>query len=244
MNLNNIYTHSTTVHNTQSAEEVVPFIIKKIAPKSVVDVGCGLGAWLSVFQQNGVDDILGIDGKWVDKKKLYIKQDYFLEKNLTTPLNLNRKFDLAMSLEVAEHLPETAANTLVETLVNLSDYVVFSAAIPKQGGQNHINEQWLTYWIAKFEAKGFYCHDIIRPEIWDNPKVEYWYAQNMLYFTKDKNFKSSPSIINLIHPTLFEHRNRQINQFETGLIGVKPAFIIFIKALKLWLKKKFNHANN
>lgn len=238
------YIHNTEVHNGQSASAVVPILVDLFKPKSVVDIGCGLGDWLSVFQKNGITDILGIDGKWVDKQKLYIEQDYFLEKNLTESLNLNRKFDLAMSLEVAEHLPENAANTLIESLVNLSDSIIFSAAIPKQGGQNHINEQWLTYWIEKFEAKGFYCHDIIRPKIWNNPNVEYWYAQNMLYFTADKNFTSNTSLINIIHPTLFEHRNRQINQFETGLIGVKPAFIIFVKALKLWLKKKINYAGS
>lgn len=202
------------------------------------------GAWLSVFRQLGVENTLGVDGNWVDKDKLYIDKKFFLEKNLTEPLSLNRKFDLAMSLEVAEHLPESAADTFVETLTKLSDNIVFSAAIPNQGGQNHINEQWHTYWIEKFEARGFYCNDIIRPVIWNNPNVEYWYAQNMLYFTADKNFTSNTSLINIIHPTLFEHRNRQINQFETGLIGVKPAFIIFMKALKIWLKKKFNHADN
>lgn len=238
------YIHDTNIHNGESAKEIVPILMELFKPKSVIDLGCGLGDWLYAFKKCGVEEILGVDGDWVNRSNSYIDKNHFQEANLTEFFQLNRKFDLAISLEVAEHLPESAADNFVKTLVSLSDKIVFSAAIPGQGGQNHINEQWHDYWISKFEEHGFYCHDIIRTKIWNNPKVDYWYAQNLFFFIKNKDFKSEKSIINVIHPVLFEHRNQQIRQFETGLIGVRPAFSIFIKAVKSWIKKQFKYDSN
>lgn len=224
------YTHDINLHNGESALEVVPILIDLIKPKSVVDIGCGLGDWLSVFQKNGVEKILGVDGNWVNKNNLYIKEDYFLEQNLTQPLILNQKFDLALSLEVAEHLPESAANTFVETLTNLSDNIVFSAAIPNQGGQNHINEQWHSYWIEKFESKGFYCHDVIRPLIWKNKKVAWWYKQNILYFSK--NTPSHSFLGDTVHYELFYQKIKQIENINTGKIGIRQSFRILKNSIK------------
>jgi SAM-dependent methyltransferase len=224
------YTHDINLHNGKSALEVVPILVDLFKPKSVVDIGCGLGDWLSTFQKNGVEKILGVDGNWVNKNNLYIKEDHFLEQNLTIPLRLNQKFDLAMSLEVAEHLPESAADTFIETLTNLSDNIVFSAAVPNQGGQNHINEQWHTYWIEKFEQKGFYCHDIIRPLIWDNEKVEWWYKQNILHFTK--KIPSHKFFGNIIHYELLYEKIKQIDKIYNGKIGIRQSFQILKSSIK------------
>src|SRR5439155_5342753 len=84
----------------RSAEVVVPLVMDLLQPKSVADIGCGVGTWLAVFQAYGVEEILGVDGAYVDPKALHIPASSFRPHDLTQPRRLNRSFDLAMSLEV------------------------------------------------------------------------------------------------------------------------------------------------
>lgn len=119
----------------RSANEIVPLVLELIQPKSVIDVGCGVGAWLSVFRECGIEDILGVDGNWVDKNMLEIPENRFLVFDLTTPVLMNRHFDLVVSLEVAEHLPSECAEIFIDSLTRLGPTILFSAAIPFQGGQ-------------------------------------------------------------------------------------------------------------
>lgn len=225
------YIHDINVHNGKSATELVPILMQLFSPNSVVDLGCGLGDWLNEFQKNKVPDILGIDGQWVDKKRLYIDEKDFLEKDLTQAFKIDKKFDLAMSLEVAEHLPEKSADTFIDTLTNLSDKVIFSAAIPNQGGQNHINEQWHTYWIEKFESRGFYCHDILRPLIWDNPNIEWWYSQNIYLFSKTPPTSTKTNFINAAHPQLLSKNHQELLDLKARYQQPKLLFRLLIKSL-------------
>ncbi|CAN5558043.1 hypothetical protein BH10PLA1_BH10PLA1_00700 [soil metagenome] len=165
-----------------SAEVVVPLLTRMLAPSSVVDVGCGTGLWLAAFQRNGVPDILGIDGDYVPRDQLAISPQQFMSHDLTKPLSLPKKFDLATCFEVAEHLPFERSRNLVETLCRLAPVVAFSAAIPAQSGASHINEQWPSFWQEHFEAMQFRCFDVIRPEIWTDARIESWYRQNMYLF--------------------------------------------------------------
>lgn len=119
----------------RSANEIVPLVLELIQPKSVIDVGCGVGAWLSVFRECGIEDILGVDGNWVDKNMLEIPENRFLVFDLTTPVLMNRHFDLVVSLEVAEHLPSECAEIFIDSLTRLGPTILFSAAIPFQRGQ-------------------------------------------------------------------------------------------------------------
>lgn len=175
---------SVQAASRRSAEEVVPIVLELIQPQSVVDVGCGTGTWLAVFQQHGVEDVLGIDGDYVDRQLLEIPTANFLPYDLTTPLTLDRPFDLAISLEVGEHLPLDRAATFVASLTQLAPVILFSAAIPFQGGENHINEQWLNFWATLFQAQGYVAIDAIRNRIWQNENVDFWYAQNILMFAR------------------------------------------------------------
>jgi SAM-dependent methyltransferase len=153
-----------------------------LQPTSVADVGCGTGAWLSVFHEAGVEDILGIDGDYIDRSLLQVPLDRFVPRDLRLPLDIDRTFDLVVSLEVAEHLPADCADRFVDSLVGLGPAILFSAAIPNQGGHNHINERWQSYWVTLFEERGYACVDLIRPRIWDDERVNWWYRQNTFLF--------------------------------------------------------------
>ncbi len=168
----------------KSAEVIVPLVMDRLSPKSVVDVGCGLGTWLSVFQECGVEEILGIDSADMNGESLEIPQERFLSFDLREPLRLERRFDLVVSVEVAEHLPQESAATFVESLTRLGPVVLFSAAIPFQEGWQHVNEQWPDYWTEHFRRKGFTAVDGLRQEIWSDPGVQWWYCQNLLLFVE------------------------------------------------------------
>ncbi|MEO6666923.1 MAG: methyltransferase domain-containing protein [Nitrospiria bacterium] len=151
--------------------------------ESAVDIGCGVGTWLSVLKSRGVRTIQGVDGPWVDRRFLVIPDESFATKNLATgPLDLGRRYDLAICVEVAEHVPQERAQAFIEGLTRLSDLVLFSAAIPGQGGTGHINEQWPEYWANLFSAHGYVCADGLRFALWHDQKIPWWYRQNILLF--------------------------------------------------------------
>src|SRR5205823_14322324 len=129
-----------------SAREVVPLILQLMPVISVCDVGCGDGTWLRVFRDEGVTDVVGIDGEYMTKDLLQVPLANFQPMYLRQQISVQRSFDLAISLEVAEHLPESRATTFIKDLTRLAPVVLFSAAIPGQGGRDHVNEQWQTYW--------------------------------------------------------------------------------------------------
>lgn len=169
----------------RSAQVIVPMVLQLLPIRNVVDVGCGDGSWLSVFWKLGVKEIFGIDGEYVDRKVLQIPVERFQAIDLTKPFALDRAFDLAVSLEVGEHLPSNCAPSFVEGLTRLAPVILFSAAIPHQGGVDHINEQWPDKWAALFRKHGFLPVDCIRKRVWRNDVVEWWYAQNTLLFARE-----------------------------------------------------------
>jgi SAM-dependent methyltransferase len=175
---------SMNATSSKSAQILVPLIIDLVNPHSVIDIGCGTGTWLSVFKAHNIDDIVGVDGDWVQEKMLLIPKSCFLGHDLTRSLKVERTFDLAVSLEVAEHLDEKYARNFVATLVRLSPVVVFSAAIPFQTGAHHVNEAWPDYWAKLFGEHEYVPIDCIRESIWNNEDVAWWYAQNILVFAE------------------------------------------------------------
>lgn len=176
----------------RSASVVVPILLRFVRVKAVVDVGCGDGTWLSVFKEHGVNDTVGLDGNYVDRKLLRIPEDQFTALDLSLPFRLARAFDLALSLEVAEHLPQQAAEGFVRSITSLAPVVLFSAAIPFQDGNRHLNEQWPDYWASLFKRHDYLPIDCIRSKIWENNEVEWWYAQNTLLFAQTGRIESDP----------------------------------------------------
>jgi peptidoglycan/xylan/chitin deacetylase (PgdA/CDA1 family)/SAM-dependent methyltransferase len=178
----------------RSAEEILPLVLDWIHPQNVVDVGCGTGTWLSVCHKLGIHDYLGIDGEHVQETALEIGRERFCAFDLTNPVRLGRRFDLVMSLEVAEHLPRACAPVFIESLTSLGPVVLFSAAVPLQGGENHLNEQWPEYWARLFRAQGYLVIDCLRDRVWANPKVEPWYAQNVFLYMRESHLASFPGL--------------------------------------------------
>ena len=89
---------------TASARAMVPVILEATGARSVVDVGCNLGHWLSVFLENGVESIQGFDGPWTDAGRLVIPAETFSAADINERLPCRPRYDLAVSLETAEHL--------------------------------------------------------------------------------------------------------------------------------------------
>jgi SAM-dependent methyltransferase len=168
----------------QSANVIVTILMDILHPQSVVDIGCGTGSWLSVFKKSGVNKILGIDGIYVGMMPHQIDKDEFISLDLRKPFTLPETFDLALCLEVAEHLPPRSAHNLVNSLVGISQVILFSAAVPGQGGVHHVNEQWPEYWEKLFSEADYTLLDPIRPLIWQDPRVAWYYRQNCLLFVK------------------------------------------------------------
>lgn len=195
----------------RSAEEIVPLVLDQLQPQSVVDVGCGVGVWLEAFARHGVDDYVGVDGPWVPHDALLFPVDRFVPARLDREVRLGRRFDLAVTLEVAEHLPEHNADGFVRTVVEHAPCVLFSAAVPHQGGTNHLNEQWPDYWAERFAAHGYTAVDSIRPLIWSNADILPFYRQNIVVFAAPEVIASRPPLtrvpkgpLSVVHPELLE----------------------------------------
>jgi SAM-dependent methyltransferase len=218
-----------------SASIVVPEIIKLFKPGSVVDLGCGVGTWLSEFTKNNVNDILGIDGDYVKVEMLKISKDKFMPMDVQKSFSLDRKFDMAISLEVGEHLLTESSQTFVESLTKLSDVVIFSAAIPFQGGVNHINEQWQSYWSELFEKAGFVPSVPLRKILWNDSRVLVWYKQNMVVYVKKEAVANYPflsesvhSVLDIVHPELYlrttDPKRASLKNLNIILKGISSIF--------------------
>jgi SAM-dependent methyltransferase len=209
----------------KSAQAVVPLIMDWAAPASVLDLGCGVGDWLSVFKRAGVREIHGVDGDYVRGEELAISEREFTAHDLTIPYPAGRRYDLAMSLEVGEHLPAESAACLVYSLAAAAPLVLFSAAVPNQPGKAHINCQWPAYWADLFAENGYVVIDALRFRVWNDSSVDWWYRQNLMIYACEKQLDRWPKLkpmrdpklgspLPLVHPEMF----RQFHQylFEWG----------------------------
>lgn len=205
--------------NTRASAVAVVAVMQALGPfRSVVDVGCGVGTWLAAFQEAGAEEVFGVEGEWLDPARLEIPRHCFLAHDLRRPLSLERRFDLAMSLEVAEHLPAECAEGFVATLTRLAPVVLFSAAIPFQGGTGHVHERWPDYWAGLFDAAGYAVADAVRRHVWNDPEVRPWYAQNALVYVDRRHLADHPRLaaevertdrrqLALVHPRLYERNS-------------------------------------
>lgn len=234
--------HAKTVH---SANTILSIVLQRVpAVRSAVDLGCGVGTWLSVLREKGADEVQGLDGGWVDQDLLAIPRGSFRQVDLSAgDVRLPRRYDLAISLEVAEHLPAERARDFVASLTALSDFVLFSAAVPYQGGINHVNEQWQHYWAALFAERGYAAHDLVRPHIWNDSLIPFWYRQNILLYSPHRLAGSAaetaePALLPLdvIHPEHYLAKARAQD-------GVGRSFRVFGRSVEKYVRSKFGLAH-
>jgi SAM-dependent methyltransferase len=178
----------------KSARLVVPVVLRFIKPTSVLDVGCGRGAWLRAFQELGVSAIRGIDGEYVAPSKLFVAPECFTCADLSKSFEVPGRYDLAVCLEVAEHLPDVVAPVLIDKLVEAAPAVLCSAALPGQGGTHHINERMPAYWRALFRRHGYALLDPIRPAILTDTRIEWWYRQNIVLYASEDIIRTMPEL--------------------------------------------------
>jgi SAM-dependent methyltransferase len=202
------------IHNS---EIIVPLILEFIKPKSVIDVGCGVGHFLQSFKERGINNVLGVDGK-IPEDKMLIHNCFFKKVDLNVGIDVDRKFDLALCLEVGEHLEPNRAKFLVKELTTLSDVIVFSSAIPGQGGTHHINEQFQSYWVDLFKEEDYVKIDCLRPRLWNNLNIDLCYRQNMFFFVRDISLNNYKKLkcegycsllmpVNIVHPNMYRHED-------------------------------------
>jgi hypothetical protein len=171
----------------QAAKQILPYITDLLGvPHIVTDLGGGGGGWLKAFKEAGTEQILCIDHPSVQAQDLLISSNEFLpcdlEKHMPEPV----KCDLAISTEFAEHIHASRSQLVVDFLTSSAPVVLFSAAIPRQGGTDHINERWPNFWHHLFHKKEYYLFDVLRPKIIHNATIPWWFRQNLyLYAHKD-----------------------------------------------------------
>lgn len=242
MTLYNQDFYSNRHFSTKYAAETILSKVIDVYPSitSAVDIGCGVGTWLSVLKQQGVSDIQGVDGPWVENVHLEIPTECFRSYDFQCSeidFSFNRRYDLAICLEVAEHVDISKSKIFVQNLIKLSDVILFSAAIPGQGGLGHVNEQWPSFWVSLFEEHGYSVRDILRQKIWNDDKIPLWYRQNIMIFVSKEitlNAMSSDidmAAISIVHPMLLRAKTE---------IYASRAFKIFVGCLLNALRRRIS----
>jgi SAM-dependent methyltransferase len=203
--------------NAVSAKRILDIVMDYHRPASVLDVGCGIGTWLKVAQSRGISDIRGIEGSWLDPSKLQVEPHFLETRDLEKSFDLGRRFDLVICLEVAEHISGSAADHFIASLTHHAPVVLFSAAIPYQGGDHHVNEQFLPYWVERFSRFNFRPLDLIRGKIWNDQAILWWLRQNVVLFAeqelvaRDERLRraadeSAAYPLSLVHPDVYLFR--------------------------------------
>lgn len=235
------YDHSQNLHTTAGPKAAFSKLFHDGLPGSILDVGCGTGTWLRAALDCGVLDVVGLDGVEIPREQLLLPHEKFLCRNLNTPVDLGRRFDVVTCLEVAEHLEPEVGKVLIQTLTRHADKILFSAACPDQPGQHHVNCQWPDYWQSLFNSQGFICSDSIRWQIWDDQNIEPWYRQNLFAARHDPQAAGKEDRIKrVVHPDFlmfiskgssFPCWSEDVRRIEQGALQAKWYVTVPFKAI-------------
>jgi SAM-dependent methyltransferase len=236
------YDHNKNLHTLRGPRCALPIVFPSGFPRSILDVGCGTGTWLRTAIDLGAREVFGIDGVSIPDADLLFDPKFFKVCDLTSHIDLGRKFEVTLCLEVAEHLDERFATTLIDTLIRHSDCVVFSAACPDQPGQHHVNCRWPSYWQRLFNECGYACEDAVRWQLWEEAEVEPWYRQNMFIAKRMPRVAGlEPRIRPALHPEIVkvQLQNPPYLTKHLGCISVKRYPSILARALFSKISRKY-----
>lgn len=222
-------------NSIRSATSVVPLLKEFISAESVLDLGCKHGEWLLAFKAHGARVVLGLD-QAKREARLVIDRTEFRAVDLTEPFDMDRRFDLAVCIEVAEHLPERAAKPLIASITAAAPVALFSAALPNQGGHGHLNERPRQYWHDLFAAHGYEPIDCLRPRIWQDEQVAWWYRQNLFVYAGRDGLERHAALraeharprardLELVHVDVFKRQSllaRLRESSRVALSGLRP----------------------
>jgi len=231
------YDHTANVHSLTGARAALEAALTDPKPSCVLDVGCGRGFWLKAALDLGIPTVLGLDGVAIPKDRLLISEKCFRLQNLTESWCLSKRFDLVICVEVGEHLPGDHAEKLIRGLTASGDKVVFSAAIPDQPGQGHINCQWPEFWQALFNLNGFVCDDAIRWRIWTDERIEPWYRQNLFIASRNPALAGHENRIRgVVHPAMLGYiaarqKSIALAELQNGTMDLRMYLKTCLKAV-------------
>lgn len=229
--------------STESARAILPLLFAIIGlPRTMVDLGGGIGAWCKAAEELGVQKVTCIDAPETSSSTLLIAPSSFIGHDLSRSVPDPIKADLAMSLEFAEHVPTGRSNQIVRFLTESAPVVLFAASIPGQPGLGHINEQPPNFWKSAFEAFGYKRWDIVRPQIHTNEKLPYWYRQNCYVFANesmDSVLAKAPHRYNEIAPDFELVHEKLLKRYRSRMqtLGLRAALREFSASLRQSLQR-------
>lgn len=206
--------------------KILEFLSERYPFQSVADLGCGSAGWLEMARRLGVARVHGYDLPEIDIAERAIRPEEFTAADLTAPLDFPEPFDLAISTEVCEHIPEPEVGRFMDNLTAAAPVVLFSGALPYQGGLGHVNEQWVEYWHGFFVERDFHCIDCFREHFWHDPAIPYYYRQNLFLYVRsdqlpafrDRGLRESPNPLSYIHPDMYL---KLIHNLESGQLAAR-----------------------
>ena len=212
--INNFYNGSLKhdlQNNQYSACKYLKVVKQVIKINSIIDFGAGTGAWLHAAKSLGIDKLFGIEKHY----QIDIKGAKILKQNVFDKVDF--RADIAVSVEVGEHILPEKSSTFIDVITSSSDIVIFGAANTHQSGDAHINCREVGFWKNLFKNRGFKLVDLFRQQFWNCRKINKAYVQNIfLYVKRESKYSSAFSSIPLLdipHPEIINPH--QINKYRS-----------------------------